>query len=414
VLDELTEEDLTAWSRAWIEQPGRPRITARWVDTGIVVSQSDPDSARGLRWIQPVVLALGGGATVEEVRVELRDGHAFLPLANRGAPAFILPGVDGLGYGRFELDTASLRLLRDPGRQLVNPLHRSVAWQVLWEELLDGRVPPAEFAVAAVDALGREDDELVTSQVLGLLRAAWWRFLPDTTRRRLAPEMEGVLWRELERAPTAGRKGSYFSAIQGLTLSADGAARLERIWRRDETPRGLPLAEQQYIALAEALAVRGVAGAEAILDAQESRITNPDRLARFRFMRPALSQDPARRDSLFRQFAVAENRRRESWVLDALAAMHHPLRAEAALPQVRPGLELVEEIQRTGDIFFPLRWMNALLDGHQSPAAAETVRQYLADHPEFPARLRGKLLQAADDLFRAARIMAGGPAAPAH
>jgi aminopeptidase N len=413
-LDELTEEDLSGWSRAWIEQSGRPRITARWADSGIVVSQSDPDAERGLRWIQPVVLALGRGAEVEEVRVELREERAFLPLENREAPAFILPGADGLGYGRFELDTGSLRLLRDPELQLVNPLYRSVAWQALWEELLDGRVPPADIAAAAVNALGREDDELVTSQVLGLLRAAWWRFLPDTTRRRLAPEVEAVLWRELERAPTAGRKGAYFSAILGLTLSPDGMARLERIWRRDETPRGLPLAEQQYIALAEGLAVRGVAGAEAILDAQESRITNPDRLGRFRFMRPALSQDPARRDSLFHQFAVTENRRRESWVLDALAAMHHPLRAEAALPQVRPALELVEEIQRTGDIFFPLRWMNALLDGHQSPAAAEAVRQFLADHPEFPARLRGKLLQAADDLFRAARIISGGSAAPAN
>jgi aminopeptidase N len=58
--------------------------------------------------------------------------------------------------------------------------------------------------------------------------------------------------------------------------------------------------------------------------------------------------------------------------------------------------------------------MNALLDGHQSPAAAEAVRQFLADHPEFPARLRGKLLQAADDLFRAARIISGGSAAPAN
>ncbi len=408
VLDELTEEDLTAWSRAWIEQPGRPRITAQWVDSGMVVSQSDPDSTRGLRWIQPVVLALGRGAAVEEVRVELREARAFLPLANREPPAFILPGVDGLGYGRFELDTASLRILRDPGRQLANPLHRSVAWQALWEELLDGRVPPAEFVAATVDALGREDDELVTSQVLGLLRAAWWRFLPDSVRRRLAPRVEAVLWGELERAPTPGRKGGYFATIQAVTITPAGTARLERIWRRTETPRGLPLAEQQYGGLAEALAVRGVANAEAILDEQERRTANPDRLARLRFLRPALSNDPARRDSLFRELARVENRRRESWVLDAVGAMHHPLRAHTALHQVRPALDLVLEIQQTGDIFFPLRWLNAVLDGHRSPEAAETVRDFLRDNPEFPPRLRGKVLQAADELLRAAGMGAGG------
>jgi aminopeptidase N len=110
-----------------------------------------------------------------------------------------------------------------------------------------------------------------------------------------------------------------------------------------------------------------VPNAEAILDEQASRITNPDRIARFRFMRAALSDRVATRDSLFRTFADVENRRRESWVLDAMGAMHHPLRAEAALPNVRAALDLVPDIQRTGDIFFPLRWLNVTLDGHRSP-----------------------------------------------
>jgi len=61
---------------------------------------------------------------------------------------------------------------------------------------------------------------------------------------------------------------------------------------------------------------------------------------------------------------------------------------------------LVEEIQRTGDIFFPLRWLNATLDGHRSADAAQIVREFLAERPDLPPRLRGKVLQAADDLFR--------------
>jgi aminopeptidase N len=70
-------------------------------------------------------------------------------------------------------------------------------------------------------------------------------------------------------------------------------------------------------------------------------------------------------------------------------------------------LDLTEAIQQTGDIFFPLRWLNATLDGHQSAAAADIVQGFLDEHPDYPPRLRGKLLQAADDLFRSARIVAG-------
>lgn len=126
---------------------------------------------------------------------------------------------------------------------------------------------------------------------------------------------------------------------------------------------------------------------------------------RFAFVRPALSADVATRRTLFERLRQVENRRQESWVLDAVALMNHPLRAAEAIPQIRPSLELVEEIQQTGDIFFPLRWMNATLDGHQSPEAAAIVERFLAEHPDYPPRLRGKMLQAADGLMRAARIV---------
>ena len=68
------------------------------------------------------------------------------------------------------------------------------------------------------------------------------------------------------------------------------------------------------------------------------------------------------------------------------------------------GLLLLREIQRTGDIFFPKRWMDTTLSGHQSPAAAATVRTFLDRlPPDCPARLRRVILSSADDLFRASR-----------
>ena len=400
ILDSLTPEDLSTWSDVWVNQTGRPRVTARWTDSGLVVTQGDDVANRGLLWNQPVVVAMGVGDSVLEQRVLLRGAQAFVPMTLPSTPVFLLAGADGVGYARFVLDGLSRETLLARVHELPTPLHRAVAWQTLWEEVLEDSLTANEFVNATVVALDRERDELVAQQELGLLRGAYWRFLTDSSRAAIAPDVEAALWRALEAAPTPGRKGAYFSAIVGLTLSPDGVARLERIWRKQETPRGLPLVEQQYIGLAEALALRGVPNADAILTEQERRITNPDRLARFRFVRPAFSADLGVRDSLFRTFANVDNRRRESWVLDAMSAMHHPLRAEYSLPTVRASLELVEEIQRTGDIFFPLRWLNATLDGHRSADAAQIVREFLAERPDLPPRLRGKVLQAADDLFR--------------
>ncbi len=399
ILDARTPEDLATWSQVWVNEAGRPRITVARRDSGLVLTQFDDTPIRALRWTQPIVLAVGTEGVVTEYRVSLRDDSAFIPLNASGD--FVLAGADGLGYARFVLDSLSREQLVARIDALANPIHRAVAWQTLWEEVLDDSLSALAFVRAATRAVEREPDELVAQQVLGLLRSAYWRFLSDAVRISVATDVERALWNALDRAPTPGRKGAYFNAIMSVTLSPEGVEKLERIWRRDETPRGLPLVEQQYIALAEALALRNVSNADSILTVQSERITNPDRRARFAFVRPAFSAQFSVRDSLFRTFANVENRRRESWVLDAMGAMHHPLRATEALAHVAASLALTEEIQRTGDIFFPLRWLNATLDGHRSPEAADLVRAYLESNPGLPPRLRGKVLQAADELYRA-------------
>jgi aminopeptidase N len=92
-------------------------------------------------------------------------------------------------------------------------------------------------------------------------------------------------------------------------------------------------------------------------------------------------------------------------VLDGLNDLHHPLRAGSSAKYVRPSLDMLWEIQKTGDIFFPKRWLDATLGGYQSPEIATTVRDFLKSLPPgYPDRLRNITLQSADELFRAAAI----------
>lgn len=56
----------------------------------------------------------------------------------------------------------------------------------------------------------------------------------------------------------------------------------------------------------------------------------------------------------------------------------------------------MEEIQRTGDIFFPSNWSKALLSGHHSPESRAIVEAFLADNPDYSPLLRSKILQSAD------------------
>ena len=166
---------------------------------------------------------------------------------------------------------------------------------------------------------------------------------------------------------------------------------------------GLTLAEPDEITMAMELAVREVPRWKEILDAQLARTQNPDRRDRLAFLMPALSADPAERERSFERFKVLENRRREVWVQDSMQYLNHPLRAAHGQRFVAPALEMLREIQRTGDIFFPTRWMERALWGHRSPEVAATVRNFLARQKDYPLRLRWTVLSTADELFRASR-----------
>ena len=408
VLDRRTAADLKTWSRVWVEEPGRPAIaTELAIDKGAIATlafrQSDP-------WRRPVVwpgqlrVTLGYADRIETLRVSIEGARAEASeAAGKPSPLYVLPNGGGWGYGAFMLDPMSLRYLSASLPDIADPLTRGAAWVTLWENMLDGAVPAPALVDLAMQALPRETDEQLTSRTLGYLRGAWWRFLGPAERERRQARLEQVLTSGLASAATASRKSAWFGAIRDVAMRPETLAWLQRVWEQQEEIPGLPLAEPDYASLAQSLAVREVPGWRDMLATQLARMQNPDRRAQFAFAAPALSADPAERERWFLALKEADNRRREPWVLEGLGALHHPLRAAASARHVMPGLQMLREIQQTGDIFFPTRWMNATLSGHSSPEVATTVRLFLDTlPPDYPPRLTNIILQTADDLFRAA------------
>ena len=407
LLDRRTPEDLAAWSRAWVEEAGRPRIATSIQTLGgrldsISISQQDPFAARGLTWTQPLELAIVRGSTDRTAEVRLQDAEATFTSNDAGAaPDYVLPNADGVAYGNFVLDPASRDYLLDNLHALDDDLRRGVATVTLWEEMLDGRVTPTAMLDTLMRALPLESNELSVQRMLGYTQQAFWRWIPPGHRAALAPELEKLLRTGLDAAASSSLKSAWFNALRDVAFTPPTIAWLERVWRKDERVPGLVLSETDFITLAQEIAVRGVPRAGTILDEQIARTENPDRKARLIFVRPALSVDQATRDAFFASLSAPENRRREAWVLEAIGYLHHPLRATSSTKYVLPSLDLLREIQRTGDIFFPKRWSDATLSGHTSPAVARTVRSFIERLPEdYPDRLRRIILSASDDLFR--------------
>jgi aminopeptidase N len=410
ILDRRTPIDLVEWSRVWVEERGRPAIrTVLEVRDGRIVRLAFDQSAehkelqtRPAQWPQQLRVTLGYPDGVRPFTVNLNGVSVDVPEAlGLPAPQYVLPTGGGWAYGAFSLDATSLAYLSSSADAIPDPLTRGAAWVTLWDALLNRQIQPAAFVDLTTRAVPRESDEQLTSRVLGYLGGAWWRFLSPGERQARVVATETLLRAGLTKAGTASQKASWFGALRNVFSTTETTRWMRAVWEQTQKVDGLPLAEADYTSLALELAVREVDGWRDILATQLARIENPDRKARFQFVMPALSADAAERDRWFQSLKSVDNRRREPWVLEGLDYFHHPLRASASAKYVLPSLQLLSEIQQTGDIFFPTRWMNATLAGHTSPAVAATVREFLKTLPSnYPPRLRNTILVASDELFR--------------
>jgi len=406
ILDGRTRRDLVEWSRAWVEERGRPtfttqmRVSSRGQLDGLDVMLADPLN-RGLVWPEQLHLALGFSDLVRRVSVDVSGERTSVREAKGlSQPLYVLPSGDGVGYGLFLLDEGSRDYLLAHIEDVPDALTRGTAWVTMWDNLVERRIDASQFLTAAMRALPKEQDEQNGQRVLAYATRLFWRYLTPTQRGEQGPAFEKALRAGIERGRSQSEKAAWFNAYRDTVLSTDGLAWLERVWRRDEAVPGLTLAEPDEIAMALELAVREVPKWEEILRVQAVRTQNPDRKARFEFVMPALSADPGVRERAFARLSFVENRRREPWVLESLQYLNHPLREGHARRFVLPALELLREVQRTGDIFFPTRWMESTLSGHSSLEVASTVRDFLAEELDYPQRLRWTVLTAADDLLR--------------
>jgi aminopeptidase N len=270
--------------------------------------------------------------------------------------------------------------------------------------VLEGSVEPESFLELALTSVPLETEEQILQRILGNMGTVYWDLLSPEDRLDWAPRVEETLWQGVVQGEAMSRRSTLFRAFRSVALTPEGVGILEDVWRKEREVPGLHLSETDYSALAAALAIREVEGWEEILELQSQEIQNPDRKAQFDFVRPSLDADPAVREAFFEDLRDPANREKEPWVLDGLGNLNHPLRRDHARRFILPSLELLEEIQRTGDIFFPARWVGTALGNHTAPEAASQVRAFLDQRPDYPFRLRLKILQAADPLFRAVEI----------
>lgn len=397
ILDKYTDDDLASWSHIWVNEKGMPEISASLVGDSLIVTQNDPFN-RGLNWPQELsYLIVPPKGNPEAISVSLGSNSNSFRMKLKTRPeagSFILPNTDGKGYGFCRLSEADARACAAYLPTCNDELLRGSILITLYENLLNQTIPPVDFMEAMLSYLPKENNSLLFSAALGYTRNCRRLYQGDME------SLENTLWEIVTTSSVPQHRLQAFRSYRSMAESAEAVATLYNIWKKREAPAGCSLSENDYISLSYVLALRMPEQADEIVRIQQLRITNPDRKREYAFISPSVSPHKEVRDSVFTSLLIAENRRVEPWASAALANLNHPSRQKEAVAYIRPALEAMREVQRTGDIFFPTAWVRALLSGHTTPEAREEVDAFFAVNPDYPQMLANKIRQQADHLYR--------------
>ena len=303
-----------------------------------------------------------------------------------------LPNADGMDYVRYELvNQESVEKYVRRIFDLPTEQSRLATVMTLYENMLMHRMQPKEFFSATLLLTTNEQNELLLSAYSNYLTGTL-SYLSDDKR----DECEGKLWEAAQKHPVKAFRQQLLRTLSRQALSTEVADSLYTVWTKGSHPLLNP---RDFMQMAYHLAIVRPNEWQEIISTQRSRLSNADVIKEFDFVSRACTPDTLEQKRLFESLLKQENRAVEPYAANMLSLLNDPTREPYNNIFITPGLAVMEEIQRTGDIFFPLNWCQSLLNGHRSKAAADLVQAFLDSHPNYPSQLRNKLLQAAHPLL---------------
>lgn len=386
ILDAKSEEDLANFSDVWVNQKGMPHISFTNRCGQLEIRQRDPLN-RGLLWPQSFQITFQGveESTSMEVNLTNETYAITVPLGTQA----ILPNTDGRGYGLFIPDEESKEWMLTHWQETSDDTARQSLLMLLFENYQHRLISDKEWMEALMNGLKNEKNALIASTLCG--------YLGEPLQKSGNETWEEKIWEWSEKHPLTSCRLQLIRCLISNARAPKSIERLYQLWEKQSHPM---LNERDYMTLSYELSLHRPEKYESIRNTQRERITNPDRRRQFDFIVQAVTPDTLQMDAFFQSLMKAENRRIEPWAASALAYLNHPLRQAYSVKYIRPGLEVLQEVQRTGDIFFPKNWASALLRNHKSKEAYRDVQAFFEAHPGYSPLLKNKILQAAWPLYR--------------
>ncbi|MDR2916945.1 MAG: aminopeptidase [Tannerella sp.] len=397
ILNGKTQDDLLTWSNTWIKEKGMPTISFTRNGDKVNITQSDSWNMNRFWPINFSFNTYSVKTGYQTHTVQLMANNKTAEILMSDEDYYILPNSDGKGYGYFKTDSVNSKWLLENWGQITNSTLRFATLVNLYESIMHLDLSPEAFLESIIHNLDSEANPQIFRQALTYAERCAELF--TTPNSELRGNFEDYLFNTAEKHTDQSYRTLTLKSFCRLASSEKSLNRLYHIWKNPAEAAKYRVSEYDLIEISYILSMYDPENANDILQKQLSRITNPDRRKEYEFVMQALAPVREQREEFFYRLLLPESWAVEAWSQTALKWLNHPVRYPESLGYIRPALDILCEIQREGDIFFPANWCSALFSGHTSPEALDLVNQFFADNPDYPKLLESKIRLRADHLY---------------
>jgi len=379
------EHSAQSFSNVWVKQKGLPTITIDGTDTrdGSLEIRQHDSYGRSLVWKQGFDVSFANENGISKsTAVYMETAQTYVEGINGMTPIL---NSNGEGYGHFVIDPRTRPFLAEGWRTMPDDMTRYAAVLNLYENYHLSTITANTLVEILLNYLSHEKNELVastTASCLGNLTPRLEALQRATAERRMFDMMQSHSLQSVRQ-----------TLLRQLSLKATTPDVVDSLYGVWQDHRSTLLNNRDYMRMAYHLAIMLPERWQEILGTERTYLKTDDERKEFDFISRACNPDEMVQQQLFNDLLKVENRRVEPWARTMLALLNDPTREPLSNRYLVPGLDILEEIQRTGDIFFPGYWLSSLLEGHSSEGARQAVSGWIEAHPMLPAALMNKLLE---------------------
>ena len=405
-------QQLTEWSRLWLETPSLNTLSADWRADGGRLTEITLNQAASEQYptLRPHATEIGlgyergGHLAIESLPATVAASNAQVAVPEgTPAPDFVFPNYDDHAYAKTALDPVTLDYVSSSLDHIDDGLLRQLVWMSIWEMVRDAQLRSTEFLAICRHRLPDETDLDIVNSAVERATMTLWRFVPDSLRAAEAERMFKSAIKDLKGGNSPDARIIWARAaiawaerpadIERLIALADG---------KEEAPDFTFDQEMRWAIAIKAVAY-GVPGADERIQAEAKR-DQSDRGRRAQIRAAASAPNREAKDRAWQQIH-GDGYGSFHLTRAAMMGVFWHNQAELVEPYVDRFFDQLREVFETRDHPFARSYLLTLYPAYRAdPRVVDRSRALLESLNGQLPTLSRQLAEVTDELERAIRV----------